>query len=162
MINICEENLGLLKKVTSLKQALNLREKSVLTSPYIRTCRFAESLKYELDHVMKLDKAEIFSLNDFCSIRLGMYIKRLKKQLEIAVKHIVEFDCPLCLAKGFYCEKCRKLDLIFPFQNDIYQCPNCFACFHEKCFRKPCGKCQKSSKLTLASLWQRRVMGSKR
>ena len=91
--------------------------------------------------MLKLEKPEVFSLNDFCSIRLGIYLKRLKKQLEVAVKHIVESDCPLCLAKGFYCEKCRKSDLIFPFQNGVYQCPNCFACFHEKCFRKPCGKC---------------------
>jgi len=141
VINIYEENPVLLKKVTSLRQALTLREKSILTSPYIRTCRFAENLKSDLDDMLKLEKPEVFSLNDFCSIRLGIYLKRLKKQLEVAVKHIVESDCPLCLAKGFYCEKCRKSDLIFPFQNGVYQCPNCFACFHEKCFRKPCGKC---------------------
>ena len=142
VINIYEENQAILKKVTLLRQVMALREKSILTSPYIRTCRFAEVLKKDLEDMLKLEKAEVFSLNDFCSIRLGIYLKRLKSQLDLAIKHILQSDCALCLAKGFYCEKCRQSDLIFPFQNEVYQCPVCFACFHQTCFKtNTCGKC---------------------
>jgi run domain Beclin-1 interacting cysteine-rich containing protein len=142
VINIYEENQAILKKVTLLRQVMTLREKSILTSPYIRTCRFAEVLKKDLEDMLKLEKAEVFSLNDFCSIRLGIYLKRLKSQLDLAIKHILQSDCALCLAKGFYCEKCRQSDLLFPFQNEVYQCPDCFACFHQTCFKtNTCGKC---------------------
>ena len=68
-------------------------------------------------------------------------MKRLKIQLDLAVKHIVYSNCALCLAKGFFCEKCRQDDLLFPFQNEVYQCSDCFACFHQICFKVPCGKC---------------------
>ena len=146
VINVNEENPVLLKKVTSLRQAVHLREKSILTASYIRTCRFSDDIKSDMEDLLGLENSEVFSLNDFCSIRLGIYLKRLKKQLDLAIKHIVQSQCTLCLAKGFYCETCRQSDLLFPFQNEVYQCQECFACFHKICYSKPCGKCLRLQK----------------
>ena len=139
VINVATENPLLIKKVTRLKQSIQLREEARLAGNYLRTCRLAEDLTPSLTDLLNIENSNIFSLNDFCSIRLGIYIKRLKLQLNSALQHI--FSCELCLAKAFFCEKCRATDLIFPFQSDVIQCQQCFACFHQKCYKTPCSKC---------------------
>ncbi len=143
VININEENAVLIKKVTRLKQSIDLRQKAILAASYIKTCRFTEGLQGQLKELLALEDAFVFSLNQLCSIRLGIYWKKLKHQVDLAIEHIVDSQCTLCLAKGFFCEKCRGADLIFPFQKDIAQCEECFACFHQGCFKHPCGKCQR-------------------
>lgn len=139
VIDVMEVNPLLVKKVTLLKQAIDMRKKAIMTARYIETCRFAaQTIHPQIEFKFQPNK---FSLDNLCAIRLGIYLKRLKKEVDLAIHHIS--DCTLCLAKGFYCEQCRgESDLIFPFQPEVIQCDQCFACFHKKCFLdQECGKC---------------------
>lgn len=145
MINIALKNPYLIKQVARLRQAIELRQKAKSTGSYIKTCRFAATeVQGQVQELLAVDNVELFSLNELCSVRFGIYSKRLKQQIGIAVKHVTASGCTLCLAKGFYCETCRQSDLIFPFQVDkVHQCKECFACYHKKCFQqdKTCSKC---------------------
>ena len=141
MIPIQEVNPLLINKVTRLDQAAQLRNAAIKASKYLETCRFFQQNFQEesLRMLTTLQDPLVFSLNDLCSIRLGIYNDRLAGELDIAINHIL--SCELCRAKAFYCERCRSKDLIFPFQDLIVQCQICFACYHKDCFKTPCTKC---------------------
>ena len=139
VIPIQKLNKVLINKVTRLQQAVQLREGARKASTYLETCRMFKSREESLPMLANIADALIFSLNELCSIRLGIYNNRLKIELDIAIKHIL--SCELCNAKAFHCERCRSTDLIFPFQEGIVQCSECFACYHEKCYKNPCSKC---------------------
>ena len=139
VIPIQKLNKVLINKVTRLQQAVQLREGARKASTYLETCRMFKSREESLPMLANIADALIFSLNELCSIRLGIYNNRLKIELDIAIKHIL--SCELCNAKAFHCERCRSTDLIFPFQEGIVQCAECFACYHEKCYKNPCSKC---------------------
>ena len=138
VIPIKELNPVLINKVTRLQQAIQLREGAQKASTYLETCRLFKCQEQSLP-MLVIEDASFFSLNELCSIRLGIYNNRLKNELDIAIKHIL--SCELCNAKAFHCERCRITDPIFPFQEGTIQCQNCFACYHKKCFKNPCTKC---------------------
>lgn len=138
VIPIKKLNPVLINKVTRLQQAIQLREGAQKASTYLETCRLFKCQEQSLP-MLVIEDASFFSLNELCSIRLGIYNNRLKNELDIAIKHIL--SCELCNAKAFHCERCRITDPIFPFQEGTVQCQNCFACYHKKCFKNPCTKC---------------------
>ena len=141
VIPIQEINSLLIHKVTRLDQAAQLRNAASKASKYLEACRFFQEDKKEesLPMLTSFQDPLVFSLNDLCSIRLGVYNDRLASELDTAINHIL--SCELCRAKAFHCERCRAQDLIFPFQDLIVQCQVCFACYHKECFKTPCTKC---------------------
>lgn len=48
------------------------------------------------------------------------------------------------MARGFFCELCpNKRDVIFPWQSKIKRCAICGSCYHDKCFKGDCSKCER-------------------
>ena len=141
VISINAINPLLTKKVTRLRQAADLRTLSLKVLKYLETCRMFNDGHGESLAIFNFQGPLVFSLTELCSIRLGIYNKRLASEVDNAIKHIL--NCELCRAKAFFCERCRSQDIIFPFQDHIVQCQKCFACYHEKCWavKQICSKC---------------------
>jgi len=67
-------------------------------------------------------------------------------------KHIMA--CPVCSARGSYCEICRSDDPIYSFQvAEVTQCKQCGGIFHKTCFVKTgfCPKCLRQQKRVILS-----------
>jgi hypothetical protein len=149
LFSVTQMKPQLVEKVARLKAAVELRKQAKIVAGLFTRCRIAgdklenrDIQKTDVKDLVNLRDAETFSLDEFCSVKLGMFSKLLKKQVDVATAHI--YGCELCRANGFVCEGCRSDDVIFPFQtNDVKQCPKCFACYHKQCFVVPCSKCNR-------------------
>lgn len=151
LFSVMAVNPMLVKRVAKLRTALSLREQAQTVAKYVNNCRFASVLKEDILECLSIQDPATVSLNELCSIKLGVHGKTLKKQIDLASDHI--FKCQLCLARGFICEGCRSKEVIFPFQRDeVYQCQNCFACYHNNCFKNLCTKCQRKTERSLSRL----------
>lgn len=56
-----------------------------------------------------------YSIEDFLEVKGGNKMKYLKAMLGDGVAHVKK--CPLCMGKGFVCELCSSLDIIYPFES---------------------------------------------
>ena len=49
-------------------------------------------LHADVEDCLRIMDPGILSLNDLCGIRTGIYVKNLKKQIEIATEHIMQCE----------------------------------------------------------------------
>lgn len=85
------------------------------------------------------DQFDLFALDDL--VRLPELVARLLTVLRAWLAHVAL--CPLCRARGSFCEICRRPDTIFPFQIvDVVQCAKCHGVYHRACYAASlCPKC---------------------
>lgn len=85
------------------------------------------------------DQFDLFALADL--VRLPELIARLLTVLRAWLAHVAM--CPLCRARGSFCEICRRPGTIFPFQIvDVVQCAKCHGVYHRACYAASlCPKC---------------------
>ena len=110
---------------------------------YLFTCResVAEDFKkriwpknylYEQEHIYAFAVCLFFlkrnrnsELQDLVALHNGHLESNLTGLLKYATSHVM--SCALCRQKGFYCELCRKKELLYPFQDNIHRV--CFFSF---------------------------------
>lgn len=78
-----------------------------------------------------------YSLQDLVDVRQGRLVPDLQAATVACEGHIKR-DCPLCQARGFFCELCDSDRVIFPFDGDVKQCPTCRSAFHTMCVLPAC------------------------
>ncbi|PAV76957.1 hypothetical protein WR25_18755 isoform B [Diploscapter pachys] len=144
VIDIQKVNPQLYKRIPVMANILRLREKLRLISMYLFTCResVAEDFKKRIWPKNYLYEQEhIYAFADLVALHNGHLESNLTGLLKYATSHVM--SCALCRQKGFYCELCRKKELLYPFQDNIHRCPDCCSVFHVECMKQvfDCPKC---------------------
>ncbi|PAV59363.1 hypothetical protein WR25_21406 [Diploscapter pachys] len=144
VIDIQKVNPQLYKRIPVMANILRLREKLRLISMYLFTCResVAEDFKKRIWPKNYLYEQEhIYAFADLVALHNGHLESNLTGLLKYAISHVM--SCALCRQKGFYCELCRKKELLYPFQDNIHRCPDCCSVFHIECMKQvfDCPKC---------------------
>lgn len=131
------QNLSLVKK---LRSNLNAMKK------YLIECRTAKNEKLINLHIgMKrhlIQSIDLYSISDLISIENGSIIDYLHKLYDIFDKHIR--DCELCFGKGYICEICNNIEIIFPYDDGSIICDKCKTSYHRACWTRKnmiCPKC---------------------
>ncbi|XP_069495161.1 protein associated with UVRAG as autophagy enhancer isoform X2 [Ambystoma mexicanum] len=139
-------NPNLYTKVKELDRVREHQEQLVYLKKMLKACRFAESTLEKFAEIScgLTEGPHLFTLDDLVQVKRGLLLPRLKELFKASVQHVE--NCELCQAKGFICEFCQRLDILFPFQTEVAkQCDDCKACFHKRCFKqdRTCPKCQR-------------------
>lgn len=114
---------------------------------YINSCRFAAGIKQDLykefdDFI--INDQHVYSIETLFKIKKGNYYGQLKLIAIRILEHIK--TCEICSQQGYICGFCNKTDLLYPFEYEkVEKCPNCLACYHKSCFKKPeeCPRCKR-------------------
>ncbi|CAH1102808.1 unnamed protein product [Psylliodes chrysocephalus] len=139
-------NKNISKSTKNLEFCRRLRLGIYYLKDFIFTCRYAESLRIR-EKVEEMGSAltqpDFYSMDDLVKIKSGEMSSKLKVMVDICCKHTSE--CKLCLARGFFCERCKADEVIFPWQlRTVSRCDKCGSCYHLACWRpgnSPCIKC---------------------
>ncbi|GAM21287.1 hypothetical protein SAMD00019534_044620 [Acytostelium subglobosum LB1] len=87
---------------------------------------------------------------DFYSLADLVHYKQLLESLRAIVARWLNHveSCPLCQAKGSYCEFCDSKETIYPYNiAKVTQCKSCQSIHHKDCFDKnKCPKCLRVAK----------------
>ncbi|XP_011182004.2 run domain Beclin-1-interacting and cysteine-rich domain-containing protein [Zeugodacus cucurbitae] len=134
------------------KTLLSARKKRVhlkFVKDFVKTCRFAvrEQVYFESIPEHIANDPDIWSLSDFIDVRNKSMQHSIDELIEKCEHHI--FNCVLCTARGFHCEYCQKDQVIYPWQQNVFRCDRCGACFHLSCWKlmsNTCCRCQRISK----------------
>ncbi|KAF5276659.1 hypothetical protein FQA39_LY06463 [Lamprigera yunnana] len=117
---------------------------------YLYTCRepVIEELQNQINGKEYMyEHVHQYSIMDLSQIRNGTLSQQLQKVVQFGVDHV--HNCWLCSQKGFICEICKKLKVLYPFDVDnVYRCNVCNAIYHNGCLNstKPCPKCDRRKK----------------
>ncbi|KAM5180277.1 protein associated with UVRAG as autophagy enhancer isoform 1-T2 [Mantella aurantiaca] len=143
LFNIQTENPALYKKVKDLIRVRVIQEQLIHTKHLVSTCRFADEVIKAFEEVPSHLTQELhhFTLSDLYNIKQKTLLLSLRELLATIVAHVD--SCELCQAKGFICEFCQHIDVIFPFQTETNRrCEVCKACYHKQCFKTDeCPRC---------------------
>ncbi|XP_015793477.1 run domain Beclin-1-interacting and cysteine-rich domain-containing protein [Tetranychus urticae] len=152
LFHINDLNPSLYKRVKQLSKLLDLRFQLRSLREYISTCRNAKDFvfyfkSFEPQHFIQ-DDIHLYSLEDLITIKRS---KKLLDKCWALVRESIDHvsRCEYCKARGFFCELCKKEDVLFPFEiGRIYQCSACHSCFHLYCFNHQANqKCSKCSRI---------------
>ncbi|XP_034430153.1 pleckstrin homology domain-containing family M member 3 [Hippoglossus hippoglossus] len=145
LLDIQQLNPCLYEHCEPLSTVLRLRQQLQSLRAYLFSCRatIAEDLRrrifpreYLLQHI------HLYSMADLQQVIDGKLAPFLSKVIKFASSHV--FSCSLCREKGFICELCQNVQVIYPFQeNATKRCDGCGAVFHTECRQKaqPCPRC---------------------
>jgi len=142
VFNIHHLNPSLLKKVEKLKHVALARTQLSKLARYVSNCRLAQDIHINLESSLVTDN-EMYSLDDFCKTKAGSLVPALRGVINQGLTHVR--NCELCQARAYICEGCHSNTVLFPFQVGIFECPECYACYHKSCYkdRIGCVKCKR-------------------
>lgn len=147
IFNLLNVNYSLYAKAKELGRVREIQEQLFHIKKLLKTCRFAESTLKEFEQMPRhlTDELHLFSLEDLVSVKKGLLVSSLKDVLKASLEHVA--CCELCQGKGFICEFCRSMAVIFPFQTaTCRRCSACRACYHKQCFQS--AKCPRCARIT--------------
>nr|CAB3262666.1 uncharacterized protein LOC100181521 [Phallusia mammillata] len=146
-IEMDKANPAAYKFLAQMKQLLPLRQKLSSLQPYLLTCRklthTQRNSKLQGNSYM-MDNPHIYSAYDLQRAQSSDLCDIIEKIVSFGVDHVR--SCPLCSAKGFLCEICKKDEVIFAFDTDTTtQCEECKGVYHRECLVDPdlCPKCER-------------------
>jgi len=136
VFNIHDLNPGLLRKVEKIKQVAGARSQLSKLARYVSNCRLAEELHCWVESCLVSDN-QMFSIEDLCRTKAGKLVPLLRKVIREGLSHVSV--CELCQARGHICQGCHAEDVLFPFKVGVVECPECYSCYHQHCFRPDTG-----------------------
>ena len=120
-----------------LRHLKKLRLRLMRLSEFIATCRSGDAIAPILSAVPchLYESISSVSLHDLVDVGVTDSLRsRLIQISQSVTSHVVE--CPLCSAKGFFCEACRQGPPLYSFEvSDVRQCRECQAYFHKNCYK---------------------------
>ena len=139
VFNIHDLNPGLLRRVEKVKQVAGGRSQLSKLARYISNCRLAQDLHSWVESSLVSD-IQMFSIEDLCRTKAGKLVPVLRRVIREGLHHVE--TCELCQARGHICQVCHSDTVLFPFKVGVVECPECFSCFHQSCYRpNSCLKC---------------------
>lgn len=147
VFRVAQFNCALYSRIRALQQARQSRGQLRFVRDFVVACRFAvdDGTKRIFDQVAAhiVDDMEAWSMSDFQAVRSGSFARDIAAVLARCEEHIVA--CELCTARGFVCERCKKSQVIFPWQPKVRRCPACGVCVHAGCWKatEECTRCDR-------------------
>ena len=118
-----------------------------------------------------VESSNLYSAGDLVEIATGDIVRQLQTTVELFRQHITQ-TCPTCVGNGHTCELCAdkkvtnsrrrrrhaasttllaptafdRLQIIFPFNEQISICSNCCAVFHRACFQRSSRRCPRCAR----------------
>lgn len=136
------QNLSLVKK---LRTNLNDMRR------YLTECRIAlngkllENAVGTKRHLIQCN--HMYSIADLIGIENGSVIDFLNRTFAAFEQHIRK--CELCSGKGYVCEICKNVEVLFPFDDGAVHCKKCKTVFHRACWLRKNQKCPKCARMEL-------------
>ncbi|XP_031640638.1 differentially expressed in FDCP 8 homolog isoform X2 [Contarinia nasturtii] len=134
------QNLSLVKK---LRTNLNDMRR------YLTECRIATNAKL-LENAIGarrhlVQSINMYSIADLIGAENGTIIEFLNKLFATFEQHIRK--CELCSGKGYVCEICSNIEVLFPFDDGAIHCKKCKTVFHRACWLRKNQKCPKCARM---------------
>lgn len=134
------QNLSLVKK---LRTNLNDMRR------YLTECRIATHSKLLENAVSTkrhlVQSINMYSMADLIGVENAALIDFLNKLFMTFEQHIRK--CELCSGKGYVCEICSNIEVLFPFDDGAIQCKRCTTVFHRACWLRKNQKCPKCARM---------------
>lgn len=134
------QNLSLVKK---LRTNLNDMRR------YLTECRIATTAKM-LENAIGarrhlVQSINMYSIADLIGVENGTIIEFLNRLFSTFEQHIRK--CELCSGKGYVCEICSNIEVLFPFDDGAIHCKKCKTVFHRACWLRKNQKCPKCTRM---------------
>lgn len=134
------QNLSLVKK---LRTNLNDMRR------YLTECRIATNSKL-LENAVSTKRhlvqcVNMYSMADLIGVENGSLTEFLNKLFMTFELHIRK--CELCAGKGYVCEICSNIEVLFPFDDGAIHCKTCSTVFHRACWLRKNQKCPKCRRM---------------
>lgn len=134
------QNLSLVKK---LRTNLNDMRR------YLTECRIAAYSKLIENSIggrrHLIQCTNMYSMSDLISVENSTIIEFLNKLFSTFEQHIRK--CELCTGKGYVCEICSNIEVLFPFDDGAIHCKRCTTVFHRACWLRKNARCPKCARL---------------
>lgn len=164
LFHVADLNPQLYDRAKPLLRAREARLQLKYIQDFIEQCRFADKEQGFCKEIPAhwTDDVDFWSMTDFVDTRNNVFSERIQEIIARLEEHIMKNNCEvrnlfqfyfiaqtfnsfqLCMARGFFCELCpNKRDVIFPWQSKIKRCTQCGSCYHDKCFKGECSKCER-------------------
>lgn len=136
------QNLSLVKK---LRTNLNDMRR------YLCECRIATAAKILEGAIGTkrhlIQNIDMYSISDLIEVESGAIVDFLNRTFATYEQHIRK--CQLCSGKGYVCEICRNVEVLFPFDDGAVNCKTCGTVFHRACYLRKNQKCPKCTRVEL-------------
>lgn len=85
-----------------------------------------------------------YTINELKKVKDDQAMDQLKEQLRDLVDH-VKGECNRCRSMGRNCQICQDGDLLYLFEENVFECPKCASLVHETCVKhnKECVNCRR-------------------
>lgn len=134
------QNLSLVKK---LRTNLNDMRR------YLTECRIATTEKLLENSIgckrHLVQNINMYSIADLIGVENGSLIEFLNKLFAMFEQHIRK--CELCTGKGYLCEICNNVEVLFPFDDGAIHCKNCRTVYHRACWVRKNLKCPRCARM---------------
>lgn len=143
VINVEANNKYLLNFVEELNEMKKLRQEILLMKVYFLTCQAAKQSKLLLllgDRQHFVENSDTYTMHDLVELVQERLLPVVINVHASFASHI-KVDCATCKGKGYYCEVCKKSEILFPFDNICVLCRECSNVFHKYCYAKVLGVC---------------------
>lgn len=116
---------------------------------YLTECRLAAASKLLENSVGTkrhlIQCVNMYSIADLIGVESGFIIEFLNKLFSIFEQHIR--PCELCSGKGYVCEICSNIEILYPFDDGAIICKECTTVFHRACWLRKNQKCPKCTRV---------------
>ncbi|XP_055313344.1 differentially expressed in FDCP 8 homolog isoform X2 [Sitodiplosis mosellana] len=149
VIDLEEKNSKLFIYVQNLSLVKKLRTNLNDMRRYLTECRIATNGKI-LENAIGARRhlvqcTNMYSIADLIGVENGTIIEFLNKTFATFEQHIRK--CELCSGKGYLCEICSNVEVLFPFDDGAIHCKKCKTVFHRACWLRKNQKCPKCTRM---------------
>lgn len=134
------QNLSLVKK---LRTNLNDMRRYLTECRIATTSKLLENAVGTRRHLVQC--INMFSMADLIGVENGAVVDFLNKLFATFEQHIRK--CELCSGKGYVCEICSNIEVLFPFDDGALHCKKCTTVFHRACWLRKNQKCPKCARM---------------
>lgn len=136
------QNLSLVKK---LRTNLNDMRRYLCECRIATAAKIIESAIGNRRHLIQ--NIDMYSIADLIEVENGAIVEFLNRAFAIYEQHIRK--CELCTGKGYVCEVCRNVEVLFPFDDGAVGCKACGTVYHRACWLRKNQKCPKCMRMDL-------------
>lgn len=149
VIDLEQKNPKLFIYVQNLSQVKKLRTNLNDMRRYLTECRISTNGKILENSVGTrrhlVQCINLYSINDLIGVENGTIIEFLNKLFTAFDQHIRK--CELCSGKGYVCEVCSNIEVLFPFDDGAIHCKQCKTVFHRACWLRKNQRCPKCARM---------------
>lgn len=159
VIDLESKNPKLFIYVQNLSVVKKLRTNLNDMRRYLTECRIAAASKLLENSIGNkrhlVQCVSMYSVADLIGVENGTLVDFLNKQFAIFEQHIRK--CDLCTGRGYLCEICNNVEVLFPFDDGAVHCKVCKTVYHRACWLRKNQKCPKCTRMEKRKELQQKI-----